>query len=138
MQKILFLVLVFFVFAINIVYSQIMDSSKKPFSFNYDSDMKSLTLESKVSTEVMPSFNIDSMLIEDEKNKEYNLPFRFGYPHHVSINLETNGTWDTLTNGDRLCRMKINCPGAFSLTATNYKTYELNKENGKYQKGVRL
>lgn len=61
----------------------------------------------------------------------------YGYAFEVNLNAKNSGTWDTLKNGDRIWRLRVICPGAYSLVGTTYATYELNKENGKYQKGVK-
>jgi lysyl endopeptidase len=138
MRRILLLTLfVLFILNNTNIFGQICDRSKQPISFLYDSYKKPLTKEADISTKILGYINKDSLLLEDELNKDSTTGIKFGFVHKVQFNLNNSGTWDTLTNGDRLWRLRIVCPGAYSLTATNYRTYELNKENGKYQKGVR-
>jgi hypothetical protein len=45
----------------------------------------------------------------------YKGPWRFGYNHAVDLSTATHGTWSTLRNGDRVWRLAIACPGAFSI-----------------------
>jgi hypothetical protein len=74
---------------------------------------------SKMSTQAidirkLPEIDVAALLAEDEIEELEGLPFRFGYPHDVEYNLQNSGTWETLPNGDRLWRLKIDCPGAYS------------------------
>jgi len=64
---------------------------------------------------VMPAVDIVKLQEEDEKEKEYNLPPRFGYKHSVDLNLLDEGFWYTLENGDKLCQLSIVCPNALSV-----------------------
>ncbi len=63
----------------------------------------------------MPQVNVDSLLKdeEDKRKNGKNLPLRFGYAHSVSYNINNSGTWDTLSNGGRIWRLKIICPNAY-------------------------
>jgi len=42
-------------------------------------------------------------------------PYRFGFNHATDLSLENSGVWQTLSNGDRVWRLAIQCPGAFSI-----------------------
>ncbi len=119
------------------IYGQICDRSKQPISLLYDSYKKPLSKETDISTKNLGYINKDSLLAEDELNKDSNTGFRFGFIHEAQFNLNNSGTWDTLENGDRLWRLRIVCPGAYSLIATIDGTYVINQENCKYQKGVK-
>lgn len=63
----------------------------------------------------MPAFNIDSLLNIEAKEIEEARPFRFGYAIDVDMGLKNNGTWQTLSNGDKVWRLKIYSEGAFSI-----------------------
>ncbi|HOY29065.1 MAG TPA: hypothetical protein PLR96_08830, partial [Flavobacteriales bacterium] len=42
-------------------------------------------------------------------------PYRFGSNHAVDLSLENSGIWHTMSNGDRVWRTAVRCPGAFSI-----------------------
>lgn len=66
---------------------------------------------------VMPAVDAEAMIAEDATREAQGLkgPYRFGYNHAVSLDLENSGTWQTLANGDRVWRLAIECPAAFSI-----------------------
>jgi len=100
----------------NISKSQILNySNYKPISFTYNSFEFPLTPFENVVNLEMPSFNKDSLLEEDIINDSLGFSFRYGYDYKVNYNLKNIGTWDTLENGDRLWRLKIICPAAYSI-----------------------
>ncbi len=70
-----------------------------------------------IAVVTMPSFNVQEMLDEDQARLEAGIkgPFRFGRNFDTYITLQNNGTWKTLTNGDKLWRVVISCPGAYSI-----------------------
>lgn len=73
---------------------------------------------------VMPVFNVDSMLMEDAVNDANKIgPWRFGYNHTVSYDLDNSGTWSTLPNGDRVWRLSIKCKRALSINLEFSKFY---------------
>lgn len=106
-----------------IIYGQICDRSKQPVSFLYDSYKKPLTKETALNTKNMGYINKDSLLAEDELHKDANTGFRFGFVHEVQFNLKNSGTWDTLDNGDRIWRLRIVCPEAYSTNLIFSKFY---------------
>lgn len=65
----------------------------------------------------MPSFNVQEMLDEDQARLEAGIkgPFRFGRNFDVYITPQNNGVWKTLANGDKLWRVAVSCPGAYSI-----------------------
>lgn len=83
---------------------------------------KSISLQlsdASVPTEIMPSFDVDAMLAEDDTMNIKGLrPYRFGYSHSVAINNYSHGLWQTLRNGDKLWRLKIKSEDAFSINLT--------------------
>jgi lysyl endopeptidase len=64
--------------------------------------------------ELMPSFDINKMLKEDE-NKGKSGPYRFGRNFDVNLSLSNSGKWFDLENGDRIWLLEIKSSGAFSL-----------------------
>lgn len=72
-------------------------------------------LKDSVQIIKMPVINVDSLLAVDSLESKENKPFRFGYAIDVDMGLQNIGTWDTLQNGDKIWRLKISSPGAFSI-----------------------
>lgn len=72
-------------------------------------------IDDSVFTVKMPIVNIDSLLIIDSLEQNQELPFRFGYSIEVDLGLNNSGDWDTLQNGDKIWRLKINSPEAYSI-----------------------
>ncbi len=70
---------------------------------------------SDIPVEIMPTFDLEKMLIEDEELNIKGNPFRFGKAFDVSFNLENSGLWETLPNGDRIWRLTIYSKNAHSL-----------------------
>jgi lysyl endopeptidase len=70
-----------------------------------------------IAVVTMPSFNVQEMLDEDQARLDAGIkgPFRFGRNFDTYITLQNNGTWKTLANGDRLWRIAISCPEAYSI-----------------------
>ncbi len=59
--------------------------------------------------------NVPALLAEDESEEAKDIPFRFGYPYEVAYDLTNSGTWDTLADGSRIWRLRIECPEAYSI-----------------------
>jgi hypothetical protein len=57
--------------------------------------------------------DVPALMAEDEKTG--NDPYRFAAAIDVALNLKNSGRWDTLPGGDRLWRLRIVSPGAFSI-----------------------
>lgn len=70
-----------------------------------------------IPVETMPSFNVQEMLDEDQARLEAGIkgPFRFGRNFDVYITPQNKGVWKTLANGDKLWRVAVQSPGAYSL-----------------------
>ena len=65
------------------------------------------------------------MLAEDSVNERYkDIPWRFGENIPVSFDLKNSGRWDVLPNGDRIWRLGIKCPGAYTINLT-FDNYHL-------------
>jgi hypothetical protein len=69
-----------------------------------------------------------SKLIEEDliTDKHKDISYRFGKVVTVNIGLTNSGTWETLTNGDRIWRLIIKSPGATSINL-NYDAFMLPK-----------
>ncbi len=72
-------------------------------------------LSSTIRTVMTPPIELQRLLAEDEVEKSEGMPFRFGAPFDVYYTLNNSGSWETLTNGDRVWRLRIQSPGAFSI-----------------------
>jgi len=72
------------------------------------------SLPASVPTKLMPSLDIAALLAQDAAEPK-DVPLRFGYPFEVNYNLKNSGEWQTLSNGDRLWRLRIAAPGAYSI-----------------------
>ena len=79
--------------------------------------------------EVMPEVNVQAYLAEDEAHAASGIkgPYRFGAKHAVDLGLENSGIWHTLSNGDRVWRLGIRCPGAYSI---NFEFHEFVVPDG--------
>ena len=89
-------------------YTQISKGGTPP-SFSVSS------LEDSVYTFQTPQVNIDSLLTVDSLESINEKIFRFGHAIDVDMGLNNSGTWDTLQNGDKIWRLKITSPSAFSI-----------------------
>ena len=66
----------------------------------------------------MPTLDKEALLQEDKIEESLNLPFRFGYPHEVNIDLLKAGKKDFLIDGTVIIRLKIHCPEATTINLT--------------------
>ena len=66
---------------------------------------------------VMPAVDAKALMDEDAARALTGQkgPFRFGYNHMVDLGTDNSGVWHTLPNGDRVWRLGIHCPDAFSI-----------------------
>lgn len=83
----------------------------RPISFN-----QKIAVQKSVQTLTMQPINVALLKAEDlanENNKD--IPWRFGKNIDVNINMETSGTWDVLSNGDKLWRLRIYSQGALTM-----------------------
>lgn len=64
----------------------------------------------------MPGFDMQAIQAEDQINDIIkNMPWRFGYKYATNIDLQSNGVWTDLPNGNRLWRTRIKCEGAMTI-----------------------
>ena len=66
------------------------------------------------SSEVMPGFDLNKVIEEDQK-RDKSSPWRFGYRYETEFTFENSGEWTEFPNGDRIWKLKISCPDAFSV-----------------------
>jgi lysyl endopeptidase len=66
---------------------------------------------------VLPAVDVEALMAEDDERAAQGIkgPWRFGYNHLVDLGLDNSGTWHTLQNGDRVWRLAVESPGAYSI-----------------------
>jgi hypothetical protein len=72
----------------------------------------------------MPKVNVKKLMAEDSLNAIYkDIPWRFGENIPVSFDLNNSGKWDVLPTGEKIWRLGIKCPGAYTINLTfdNYR-----------------
>ena len=102
---ILLLLLAFYV----TTYAQ-LSTRETPVSFN-----QKVKGKRSIATVTMPYLDMKKIEEEDKEDEEWGMPPRFGYLRQVNYNLKNSGTWTNLSNGDKLWRLKVVCPGALSV-----------------------
>ncbi|MDD4574837.1 MAG: T9SS type A sorting domain-containing protein [Bacteroidales bacterium] len=108
MKKHLFLSVVASIVLTFSIKAQISEGGS-PISFN------KYNLQADIPVKIIPAINVQALLAEDEQNIGKAVPFRFGKDIDVYYNLMNSGIWETMDNGDRLWRLKIESPNAYSL-----------------------
>ncbi|MEW6051125.1 MAG: hypothetical protein AB1644_08720 [Candidatus Zixiibacteriota bacterium] len=73
------------------------------------------SLSASIPVKLMPSVDNRALLAEDEAEQSKDVPLRFGYPFDVNFTTDNAGFWQILPNGDRLWRLRIASPSAFSI-----------------------
>ncbi len=68
-----------------------------------------------VPTVTMASVDTQKLLAEDAQQEKLGIPYRFGYPFDVQYDLNNSGVWEELPDGTKLWRLRISCPGAYSI-----------------------
>ncbi|MCS6905710.1 MAG: CUB domain-containing protein [Bacteroidia bacterium] len=64
----------------------------------------------------LPTVNVQALLQEDVQRAQQGAPFRFGTLIPVRYNPSNAGNWVELENGNRVWRMQIEAPSAYSLS----------------------
>ena len=90
----------------NIIFAQISIEST-PKSLQFD-------LQKSISTISMPEIDQDVLLQQDALETRKNIPFRFGTPIDVSLNLDNSGTWEETKLG-KVWRLSITSENAHSI-----------------------
>lgn len=72
---------------------------------------------------LMPAVDAEALMAEDAARLAQGIkgPYRFGFNHATDLSLENSGTWNTMPNGDRVWRLAIQCPDAYSI---NFEFHE--------------
>jgi len=76
---------------------------------------KSLLKISELPFVTMPSFDVATMIKEDSIDQKKSKPFRFAKGFDVSLSINNSGKWEILDNGDKIWRLGIKSPGAYSI-----------------------
>ncbi|MFH1121739.1 MAG: BACON domain-containing carbohydrate-binding protein [Bacteroidota bacterium] len=94
-------------------YSQIQQGGI-PYSFEHQG-IKS----EAVPVKVMPGIDLARLQAEDAVNDlNKDIPWRFGENMFVNFNTSNSGMWNYMENGDKLWRLNIQCPGAYTINLT--------------------
>ena len=94
-----------------VAYGQI-STREEPVSLK--SDVPAFRASEKTQ-KTLPSLDMRKIEREDEEADARGMPPRFGYRHRVDYDLENSGEWTELSNGDKLWRLSVSCPGALSI-----------------------
>lgn len=70
---------------------------------------------SSIPSVITTDVDHQALLAEDELEAGKEIPLRFGFPFDVRYDLNNSGLWETLANGDRIWRLRIESPGAYSI-----------------------
>jgi len=68
--------------------------------------------------------DVPALLAEDSIQAKEGMPFRFGKIFDVDYSIDNSGVWNDLPDGSRIWRLRIQCPGAFSINLV-YSRYRL-------------
>jgi PKD repeat protein len=91
-----------------------------PFSFQQPQ-----LLQNTVPFETMPQIDLERLIAEDLINDQYkDVPWRFGENIMVNFNPANSGVWDILPKGDKVWRLGISSPGAYTINLT-FDKYKL-------------
>ena len=104
--------LAFVLCSVELLQAQI-ETKQEPISFQRKEMQKSAR---EIDLLEMAAVDVKGLLKEDKKQEQVRtLPYRFGKEIGVDVSLQNAGTWQTLTNGDRVWRLKIRSRGALSI-----------------------
>jgi PKD repeat protein len=76
---------------------------------------KSTLFKSAISEEILPNPEVSKLLKEDRFNDSIGMPYRLAYMIPVNICMDYSGTWDSLSTGEKIWRLKITAPSAAGL-----------------------
>lgn len=69
-----------------------------------------------LATISVTGFNLAELDQQDLKRAQDGEPFRYAVPHEVSLSPENSGTWESLDNGGRMWRLRLDCQDARSVS----------------------
>lgn len=109
----LFLFSILFLSSLNQSFAQ-TSIGGTPMSFFYKN------LNADISSVRMPAVDVQKLLNEDRINAEHiqDIPYRFGSVTNVNYNFSNSGTWDILSDGSKIWRLRVVSEGALSIYAT--------------------
>ena len=94
------------------VFAQISEGGE-PASFAY---MNGLSLHSVKAPYLAPiNFDVEALKTEDRLAEAYDMPPRFAVIIPVDLHMEKAGDWSVLPNGQRICRLTVQAPGAIAI-----------------------
>ena len=102
--------LAFVLCSVQLLQAQI-ETKQEPISFQRKEMQKSAR---EIDLLEMATVDVKRLLKEDKKQAG-TLPYRFGKGIEVDVSLQNAGTWQTLSSGDRVWRLKIRSRGALSI-----------------------
>ena len=81
------------------------------------SEPKSFSFQEGIDIPVhrLNEFNVDSFLLEDERDQTKVKPYRFANPIQVDLNMKNSGLWTILNDGSKIWQLIIQSPNAYSL-----------------------
>ena len=109
--------LIFVLCSVQLLQAQI-ETKQEPISFQRKEMKKSAR---EIDLLEMAAVDVKHLLKEDKKQAG-TLPYRFGKEIEVDVSLQNAGTWQTLSSGDRVWRLKIRSRGALSINLI-YKSF---------------
>lgn len=93
-----------------------VSSARAQISYGGEPLSFSRTLAVEAPTTLMPHVDVPSLMAEDEANSRSKIgPYRFAATLPVDLSLENSGAWTSFDNGDRLWRLRIESPRAYTL-----------------------
>ncbi len=121
MKKLIFLTVLIF-----LTYSSAAQVTNEGSPKSWDADMLTDKKEALVTIS-MPSFDLLKIQKEDAINDlDRSKVYRFGYEFDVDLGLKNAGTWNQLSNGDWIWRIRIQSKQAKTLNFV-FDTYKLPK-----------
>lgn len=90
---------------------------------------KSFEISAKGSIPKYTTGNVDhiKLLAEDKEEEKLGVAQRFGYGFDVNYNLDNSGSWQTLQDGSKIWKLKLESPGAFSINLL-YDDFKLSEK----------
>ena len=111
--------LAFVLCSVQLLQAQI-ETKQEPISFQRKEMKKSAR---EIDLLEMAAVDVKGLLKEDKKQEQVRtLPYRFGKEIGVDVSLQNAGTWQTLSSGDRIWKLKIRSRGALSINLI-YKSF---------------
>lgn len=93
-------------FVLNFAISQVsVNSVPRSIDMDLDINIPNITL---------PEFDHDALLLEDIEEMDKNVPYRFGSPIDVNLNLNNSGLWENV-DGGKIWRLSITSKNAYSI-----------------------